>query len=206
MIATRPSTITYMAWCGSCRRYKTSPAAAVRSAPNRRKVTICSSLSAGNATATSSAVIHSGGPSSTVAGRGLATCATPVAGASSTFWPTRLIPSLLRTGAATGRETARADTRRADCGSGPGPQFGGVLLPGPLDHERVEHPHRSRQEALHVGAVVLAQRGEHHAESDGPLATGDLGDPVLAESTPLLLRERHRREWDDLLLFVVEVS
>jgi hypothetical protein len=76
----------------------------------------------------------------------------------------------------------------------------------PLNEERVEHPYRGRQEALHTGAVGLVERIEDHPEGDAPLVAGHLGEPVLTHGVPLLLRECHRSERDDVLLLVVEVS
>jgi hypothetical protein len=89
---------------------------------------------------------------------------------------------------------------------GSGTQGVRVLLPWPVDQEWVEHPHRDWQEALHVGAVGLVERVKDHPEGDASLVTRHLGEPMLTQGVPLLLRERHSSERDDVLLLIVEVS
>src|SRR5262245_41101763 len=83
------------------------------------------------------------------------------------------------------------------CDSGSVVQRGRVLLPGAVDQERVEQPHGSRESALHVGAVILVERGEDHPEGDGSLLGGDLGDRVFTDGVPLVLGQGHRGERDD---------
>jgi predicted ATPase/DNA-binding CsgD family transcriptional regulator len=100
-----------------------------------------------------------------------------------------------------GRPSPEASRR----GSGPGAQRGRVLLPGSADHEWEQQPQRRRHALHHEGAVRLVERLEHHPRRYRPLVPGDRAHPALAHGVPLLLRERHRGERDDLLLLVVEV-